>query len=72
MKTDKPINSRFNSYSGYILKVTRVHFLDEILKSKVLTAIKIWQQHTCIRFEPYSLDTHSAHRSKVLIRNRGQ
>ncbi len=43
----------------------------ESLKKKVLTAIDIWQQNTCVRFEPYSPSMHEFHRSKVLIRNRG-
>ncbi len=43
-----------------------------LLKKKFLDATKIWEEQTCIRFEPYSPFKHTEHRSKVLIKNRGQ
>lgn len=35
-------------------------------------AVRIWHENTCIRFEPYSPESHPNHRSRVLIKNRGQ
>lgn len=44
----------------------------ESLKEKFYIAIRIWHENTCIRFEPYSPESHPNHRSRVLIKNRGQ
>lgn len=48
------------------------NLIAETLKRKFFTAVNLWHQSTCIRFEPYSPLKHPRHRSKVLIRNRGQ
>jgi hypothetical protein len=45
---------------------------NDILRNKIKSAIDIWHKYTCIRFEPYSPQKHIYHKSKVVIRNRGQ
>ena len=44
----------------------------ESVRARVESAISLWHENTCIRFEPYSTIKHKDHRSKVLIKNRGQ
>ncbi len=44
----------------------------DLLKTKFHTAINLWQEHSCVRFEPYSPAKHPHHKSMILVKNRGQ
>ncbi len=44
----------------------------DLLRAKFQAAINLWQDHSCIRFEPFSRARHSHHKSMILIKNNGQ